>query len=325
MSAFPHLGRYQIERLLGQGSYGSVYLAVDPQLQQQVVLKVLKDDLVADANTRQWFTGEAKSLAQLSGLAQFEKVYNFFESHQPPYLVMEAVSGQTLDAYLGRGGRSIEEALPILQQIAAALDTAHKNGLLHGDLRPSSVLLQQNQRLQVIDFGLVKRVPSAEAMRDVPNAPAQFLFYIAPEQADINRRSEIASATDIYALGVIAYQMLTGRLPFEGHHEAILEGHRHHPPTDALFFNPNLPPPVEELLKKVLSKQPRERYVTAEAFVKALEGAHGSEAETRLRRALSPTPQAPASSPRSYSLRGGSKQPSSRATVRAGSDLPDTT
>ena len=285
-----HFAHYQVVNRLGDGGFGTVYLAKDTKLGRQVALKVLRPHLTTDPTNVRRFKREAEALARLSH-PNIVTVYSIEDNQHPFYIVMEFVNGFTLQWYLQNRVFSMKENLNILRQIAAALDAAHAQGMVHRDVKPSNVLIAPGQKVKLTDFGIVKMLP-ADA---TPLTPFGVVFgtalYIAPEQADISRQHEIGPATDIYALGVMAYRMLTGKLPFDGSSGDIIVAHCTLPPPNPCTFKPNFSPRAAMVLMQALEKQPANRYSTAGDFVKALELAMHPDATTRL--APPPTPLAP--------------------------------
>ncbi|MGB0386616.1 MAG: SUMF1/EgtB/PvdO family nonheme iron enzyme [Ardenticatenaceae bacterium] len=273
-------GHYEIVEKLGHGGFGSVYLARDPKLGNRlVVLKVLHPHLAADPGMVKRFRREARAMGQLHH-ANIVMVYSVEEDPQQPFIVMEFVQGMTLATFLQQGVLSVEEALPLLRQMAAALDAAHLQGMVHRDVKPSNVLITPEGKTKLTDFGIVKMLQGGDTTLTPSIGAMGSVRYMSPEQVDIYRQDEIGPASDIYALGVVSYQMLTGRVPFEGQNSAaILIAHMTKQPPDPRAFNPDMSAPVAKVLLKVLHKEPKKRYPTAASFVKALEQAALSDSD----------------------------------------------
>lgn len=278
-----HIAQYKVLREIGRGRFGRVYTARDIHLHTQVVLKVLNPDLLNDQAIIKTFEHEANVLARLNH-PNIVHVRTFDLDHSPPYLVTEQVVGQMLADKLSRKRIladslspkrmfSLSEALPLLRQMAAALDVAHVNRLIHRHLSPASIFITHDGRVKLVDFGLIKRTCSAITNGVGKQVQSGNANYIAPEQTEINRQHEISSSTDIYAFGVITYEMLTGRLPFEGSQEAVRAAHEGALPPNPRVFHAKLSPTVANVLMQVLAKQPSNRFATAGRFVKALEQA----------------------------------------------------
>jgi len=219
------------------------------------------------------FLREAQAMARLDH-ANIVRVNRVQNDANEPFFEMEYVEGQTLADYRGSRVWPLPEAMQILKQMATALDAAHRQKIVHRDVKPANVLIKADGTLKLTDFGIIKLLevtgtvhPSTPGIIGTPS-------YMAPEQVDINRKHEIGPATDIYALGVVAYQLLTGNLPFfGGPAPAILYAHAHTPPPDPRDFNPYLAASVAQVLLQALDKQPTNRYLRAMIFVEALERA----------------------------------------------------
>jgi len=275
-------GHYDVEKVLGHGGFGSVYLARDTKLGRQVVLKVLHPHLAADPGMVTRFMGEARAMALLDH-PNIVTIYSIEQNGDQPYIVMEFVSGTTLGAHAHQKVFSVQEALPILQQIGAALDAAHAQGMIHRDIKPGNVLITHTGMVKLTDFGIVKMLKGTEKSITPAMSTVGTVLYMSPEQADINRQNEIGPASDLYALGIITYQMLSGRVPFWSQNtDVILAAHRTAPLPDPKAFGANVSPPIVEVLQKGLAKKPSDRYPTASALITALKQAAYSEAPTRI-------------------------------------------
>jgi len=262
---------YEVLELLGGGGFGVVYLARDTNLKRLVVLKTLHVHLAAQPDMVRRFVQEARAMARLDH-ANIVRVYRVENDPQMPFFEMEYIEGQTLAKYRASQVLSLPQAMPILKQMAAALDAAHQQKIVHRDVKPDNVLIKPDGQLKLTDFGIIKLLevtgtlhPSTPGIIGTPS-------YMAPEQADLSRKQEIGPGCDIYALGVMTFELLTGRLPFEGRsYHTILGAHVTQPPPNPRTFNPYLTEPIAQVLLKVLAKQPADRYPSAMAFVDALE------------------------------------------------------
>jgi len=262
---------YEVLKLLGGGGFGVVYLARDTDLKRLVVLKTLHPHLAAQPDMVRRFVQEARAMARLDH-ANIVRVYRVQNDPQMPFFEMEYVKGQTLANYRGSRVLTLQEAMPLLKQMAAALDAAHRQGIVHRDVKPDNVLIKPDGQLKLTDFGIIKLLEATGTVHPSTGGIIGTPSYIAPEQADLSRKHEIGPATDIYALGVVAYELSTGQLPFFGGPSvAILYAHAHTPPPDPRTFNSYLPATVANVLLKVLAKQPAQRYPSAMSFVQALE------------------------------------------------------
>ncbi len=264
---------YEVKRRIGYGGYGTIYQAYDTNLGRDVVLKVLHHHLVPEGNVVKRFIREARAMAFLQHI-NIVGIYAIEKGAPRPYIVMEYFDSINLETYLDDKVTSLEESIPILAQAAKGIDAAHRQGMIHRDIKPSNILVNKEGLVKVTDFGIAKRTQSAETTLTDPSIVLGTVWYMAPEQADINRQHEVSNSTDIYALGVVAYQMLVGRVPFDSKNkDVIMAAHRTQPPPNPQIYGVSLPPEVVKVLMKVLAKQPANRYPTAQAFVKALRSA----------------------------------------------------
>lgn len=256
-------GRYELRDRIATGGMGSVWRALDSVLHREVAVKILKDELVDSAGFLDRFRAEARHAASVShsGVAS---VFDYGEDHDGPdrvaYLVMELVQGESLSTMLHReGALPVDVALPILSQTADALQAAHDLGVVHRDVKPGNLLLVGGTTVKVTDFGIsvaVDSVPLTEPGQVLGTAQ-----YMAPEQA-LGR--DVTPASDLYALGVIGYEMLSGRPPFtDGTAAAISSAHVHRLPPP---LPTSVPDDLRNLLNESMSKDPAERPASARAF-----------------------------------------------------------
>jgi formylglycine-generating enzyme required for sulfatase activity len=269
------LGKYEIIEELGRGGFATVYKARDPGLNRSVALKVLHPYWSNDAGLAARFRREAQAAARLHH-PNIVSVHEAGEAAGQLYIAMAYLPGQTLRELLSaEGALPLERALPILTQIADALDYAHEQGAVHRDVKPANVIVEERGRkvqATLLDFGLVKAIEGSMALTSqgtLLGSPE----YMAPEQADPEHASEVGPAADRYALGIVTYHMLTGRVPFPGNTPATLNAHEHKPVPPPRSFRPDLPEPVAAVLLKMLAKAPGDRYPSACAFVEDLERA----------------------------------------------------
>jgi serine/threonine protein kinase len=260
------LGPYEIIAQIGVGGMGEVYRATDTNLARQVAIKVLPAAVAADADRLARFDREAKTLAALNH-PNIATIYGVEKSADTTALVMELVEGSTLADRIGRGPIPVDEALAIAKQIAEALEAAHEQGIIHRDLKPANIKLRSNGTVKVLDFGLAKVVtvePSAigSALSHSPTltTPAQTragvvlgtAAYMSPEQA---RGKPVDRRTDIWAFGVVLYEMLTGQRLFKGDEVGDVL-------ADIIKDEPNLdrvPARLRPLIQHCLEKDPRKR------------------------------------------------------------------
>jgi len=275
------LGRYHILEQLGEGGMAVVYKAYDTRLECDVAIKVISTnkftpDAVARALKR--FEREAKALAKLTH-PNIVKVIDYGEYEGQPYLVMPYLAGGNLKQYLRQHGRlPWQEAAHLLLPIAQALDFAHSQGVIHRDVKPANILLTQNGQPMLTDFGVAK-VVEEEATVDLTGTAAAVGTpeYMAPEQTGKN----IDHRVDIYALGIVFYEMLTGRRPYEADTPlAVLVKQASEPLPRPSQFASDLPDAVEKVLIKALAKDPNDRYKDMGMFAEALERLGGEKVES---------------------------------------------
>jgi tetratricopeptide (TPR) repeat protein len=261
--------RYEEPRLVGRGGMGDIYLAHDRMLGRTVAVKLLAERLAEDSELRERFRREALTAARLSGEPHVVTIFDVGEYAGRPFTVMEYLPGGTL-AQRMPGPVEPARALAWLRQAAEALDAAHSNGVVHRDVKPANLLFDGSDRLQVVDFGIARLVDETLGM----TAPGTILGtagYLAPEQAS---GRETTAASDRYALAVVAYELLTGRRPFErGSETAEAAAHVHEPVPPASEQGVGLPEEVDAVFARALAKNPVHRYPTAVGFVDALAGA----------------------------------------------------
>lgn len=287
------IGNFQIVEKLGEGGMAEVYKAYQPSLERFVAIKFIHPLLATQADFRPRFEQEAKLLARLNH-PHIVHVYDFGEAQGRLYLVMEYVSGGTLKEFLATTDHAFlppERILEILSQLGAALDYAHAHNIIHLDIKPANILFTVDGRVLLNDFGLAKLVDTSST--DDGEGTSGTPDYSAPEQI----RGEAAAASDRYALGVVLYEILTGRTPFvaDGGLPVLIK-HLTEPPPSPLAFRPDLPEAVEALLLKALAKDPAERYATASELTQSFREAFGLKLETILR-VLDDEPPAPGEPP----------------------------
>lgn len=264
------LGPYQVLELLGQGGMAEVYKGYHPRLDRIVAIKVLPASIATEADFRHRFEREARAVAGLKH-PHIVQIFDFGDAEGVYYMVMEYVAGKDLAHLLReRGSLSLTEALPLLADVAAALDYAHGQGLVHRDVKPSNVLLEPGpagDRAVLTDFGIVRLLGDRQDL--TKSAMIGTLDYMAPEQ--IQASGQVDGRADIYGLGVMAYHMLTGHLPFAGLGLGqLLLAHLQETPPDPRTLMPGLAEATAQALLRALAKSPAERFATAAAFVAAL-------------------------------------------------------
>jgi len=259
--------RYQIEARIGSGGMAEVYRARDLMLERSVAIKLLKEDFSTESSFRERFRQEAKAAANLSH-PNIVTIHDFGFDDKQIFIVMEYVPGTDLKTILERrGSLSVEEALPLIIQACAGVGYAHRAGLVHCDVKPQNMIVTPDQRLKVTDFGIARALASIHP-QEVNHVVWGSPQYFSPEQA---AGLPPTPASDVYGLGVVLYEMLTGRLPFIGNSASELSHlHRTALPTPPSQINPRIPPVLEQACLKVLSKEPSSRYRTADQFGRVL-------------------------------------------------------
>lgn len=244
-----------------------VYLARDLNLQRQVAIKVLRADFARDPAFRVRFLQEARAAANLSH-PNIVTIYDFGQQPDSLFIVMEYMEGTDLKTLIHRRTR-IEQgtALRLMRQICDGVGYAHRAGLVHCDLKPHNILVSNAERAKITDFGIARALASVE-----PDESSEIVWgsplYFSPEQA---AGSAPSPASDVYSLGIVLYEMLTGRLPFEAADTEMLgELHQLAPPMPPSQYDPTIPPPLDQIILKVLSKEPAARYRTADQFGRVL-------------------------------------------------------
>jgi serine/threonine-protein kinase len=270
-------GPYQVIEPLGRGGMSEVYKGFHPTLGRAVAIKILPPHLAEADDFRARFEREAQTVAGLRH-SNIVHVFDFGVMDGTYYMVMEYIDGQDLTHYLRQHKRlTLDKARPLLRDVAMALDYAHTQGLVHRDIKPANIMLEAVtapcaesvcHRAILMDFGVARVIASSSDL--TKTGAIGTLDYMAPEQ--IVSAKEVDGRADIYALGIVAYQMLTGQLPFKTENAASLVfAHLQRPAPDARDLVPEIPESVAKAIQKALSKQPLERFQTASAFVTALE------------------------------------------------------
>lgn len=259
--------RYQLLQTLGSGGTAVVYRARDLMLERQVAIKVLRPDFSKDETFRERFRQEARAAANISH-PNIVTVHDFGLDHERLFIVMEFVPGTDLKTVMRQHGPfSLEEAIPLILQACAGLGHAHRSGIVHCDVKPHNMLVTPEGQLKVTDFGIARALAGIH-----PDEKSDIVWgspqYFSPEQASGGAPSP---ASDVYSLGVVLYEMLTGQLPLNADTATELARlHRDEPPLPPRMIKPELPVSLERILLKVLSKEPAARYRTADQFGQVL-------------------------------------------------------
>lgn len=262
--------RYRIIRSLGEGGMANVYEAEDLVQKRRVTLKMLRFDLQDDPRAVERFHKEANSLTKLDN-PHIVQIYDFGNDHGVPYLIMEYVKGTDLKTYLKEHyPLSCEKVVDIMEQILSAVESAHRIGIIHRDLKPQNILIDNYGKVKVTDFGIsIAAMESATITKT--NTMIGSVHYISPEQA---RGSIITKQSDIYSLGVILFELLTGKVPFEGQTAvSIAVKHYRDNLPSAREINPKVPQALENVILHATAKKLKDRYPDAETMARDLKTA----------------------------------------------------
>jgi eukaryotic-like serine/threonine-protein kinase len=259
--------RYKLEDVIGSGGMAVVYRARDQMLERTVAIKLLREDFSNDSTFRERFRQEAMAAANLYH-PNIVTIHDFGLDNGRFFIVLELVHGPDLKSILVKKGRfTVDEALGLMVQACAGIGYAHRAGLVHCDIKPHNILITPDKRLKVADFGIARALATIrpdETTNVVWGSPQ----YFSPEQAAGKAPSP---ASDVYSLGVVMYEMITGRLPFIATTASELARlHREGTPTPARVINLDIPPALDQILLKVLSKEPSARYRTADQMGRVL-------------------------------------------------------
>ena len=258
--------RYEILELIGSGGMANVYKAKCHRLNRMVAVKILKSDLADSAEFRRRFQDESRAVAQLSH-ANIMSVYDVSRKGEVEYIVMELIEGITLKQYMERRGQmDWREALHFITQIMRGLSHAHSRGIIHRDIKPQNTMILRDGSVKVADFGIACL---ADANETLTQEALGSVHYISPEQA---RGDRMDARSDIYSAGVVLYEMLTGRLPFEGDSAvSVAIQHLSSVPLNPRELNENIPEALELICMKAMNPNISKRYATADAMLEDLE------------------------------------------------------
>src|SRR5262245_8576042 len=290
------IGFYRLIKELGRGGMGTVYLAYDTRLGRRVPLKLLPSRLVNNSERLRRFQREARLVSALSH-PNIITIYDFGQENGRHYIVSEFVEGHTLRNFVGGQDISLNRILDLVVQVASALEAAHAEGVVHRDIKPENIMLRPDGYVKVLDFGLAKLTePESggdEAKTDISGAPPDFetrtgivlgtVNYMSPEQA---RGQKVDGRSDLFSLGVVLYELITGHRPFGGktwHHTIVAITDAEPPPITSDMQG--APAALQEIIYRVLSKDREQRYQTARALLADIKTLQGElAADTRIQR-----------------------------------------
>ena len=261
------IGPYEIRDLLGEGGIGRVYAAFDTVLEREVAIKSLRPELLHDMSFIERFRSEATSLARLNH-PNITTLYSLLPEAGNLYMVMECVRGDTLDNLLAtrNAALSVKESLAIIAQAADGLAYAHSMGVIHRDIKPANLMITEGGMLKIMDFGIARVRGSQRLTRD--GSIVGTLAYMAPEQL---RGQEGDERSDLYSLGIVLYEMLSGSVPFEAESDyELMQAHIHTRAVRLYARVPGVDVQVDAALMRALAKQPDQRFASVRAFSDAL-------------------------------------------------------
>lgn len=254
------IGRYEIKKKLQKGGMGTVFLAFDPLIKRQVAAKLLPNDLLEQDSFRERFQQEAEVVANLEH-AHIVPVYDYGVQENQPYIIMRYMRGGSLDDRLKEGQLTLSEASRIVKRLAVALDFVHERDIVHRDIKPANILFDESSQAYLSDFGIAK-ILADDARQLTGDKIVGTPDYMSPEQ--VRAQQHIDGRSDIYSLGVVIFQMLTGQMPYKaGTAMGTALAHVIDPIPDIVALRGNLPKECVELINRSMAKSPVDRFQTA--------------------------------------------------------------
>ena len=272
--------RYEVGELIGRGGMADVYIGRDDRLGRTVAIKMMRPDLARDPQFQTRFQREAHASASLNH-PNIVAVFDTGEEEIPPngehaglslpYIIMEYVDGDTLRALLRKGEVSVDQAVEWTEGILAAVAYSHENDIVHRDIKPGNVMVDEAGAIKVMDFGIARALSDSSATMTQTQAVVGTAQYLSPEQA---RGETVDFRSDLYSVGCVLFELLTGRPPFVGDSPvAVAYQHVREEPPAAASLNPEITPALDSVLKKSLAKDKGERFQTGKEFLTALRSA----------------------------------------------------
>lgn len=254
--------RYEIIRSIGEGGMANVYLAYDPCLERNVAVKILRGDLASDEKFVRRFQREAVSASSLTH-PNIVEVYDVGEDNGKYFIVMEYVEGKTLKQLIKkRGALTLPEVVDIMLQLTSAIAKAHESYIIHRDIKPQNVIILEDGRVKVMDFGIASQLNNNELTQT--NSVMGTVYYLPPEQAN---GLAVTTRSDIYSLGILMYELVTGKVPFKGDSPVeVAIKQMKEPISDLSEYNPDIPQSVSNVILRACAKNPKNRYESAEAM-----------------------------------------------------------
>jgi serine/threonine protein kinase len=253
------VGNYKITEKIGEGGMGAVFKGIDEMLEREVAIKMLRPELARQPDVVERFRSEAVTLAKLNH-PNIATLFSFMRHGEDYFMVMEYVRGNTLEAIIKNfGAISYERAIPLFCQALEGIDHAHKQGIVHRDIKPANVMILESGSVKVMDFGIARMLGSARLTRQ--GNVVGTVEYMSPEQI---KGEEADARSDIYSLGILLYEMLTGRLPFESKSEyELMRLQVEEAPPPPTIHSTNIPAPIEQAIMRALAKKKEARYESA--------------------------------------------------------------